>query len=223
MNWSTLTFPVLHCLLESAHPHVHWVSDVIQLSHLLLPPSPPALNLPQQQGLFQWVHSLHQVARVLELQLQHQSFREYSRLVSFRIDWLDLLGLVGQGSLKNLLQHHNSKASILQRSPFFVVQLSHPQTLTVPNAGEDAEQKKLSFSAGGKAKWYSHFGRQTISYKTKHSGTIYQSCILIFTQRNWKHVNIKTCPQIFLTALFVIAKTWKQSRCPWWMTKLWYI
>ena len=68
------------------------------------------------------------MAKVLELQLQHQSFCEYSRLISFRIDWLDLLGLAVQGSLKNLLQHRNSKASILQRSAFFVVQLSHPHT-----------------------------------------------------------------------------------------------
>ena len=105
-----------------------------------------------------------------------------SKLISTSNNWFDLLAF--EGTLKNLLQHHNSKASILQRSPFFVVQLSHPQTLTVPNAGEDAEQKKLSFIAGGNAKWYSHFGRQAISYKTKHSGTIYQSCILIFTQRN---------------------------------------
>ena len=109
---------VLHRLLESAYPHVHWVGDVIQLSHLLLPPSPPGLNHSQHQGLFQWVSSLHQMAKILELQLQRQSFCEYSRLVSFRIDWLDLLGLAVQGSLKNLLQHHNLKASVLQCSAF---------------------------------------------------------------------------------------------------------
>ena len=65
------------------------------------------------------------VAKVLELQLQHQSFQWilYSGLISFRIDWFDLL--VVQGTLKSLLQHHSSKASILRRSTFFIVQLSH--------------------------------------------------------------------------------------------------
>ena len=65
---------------------------------------------------------------MLELQLQHQSFNEYSGLSSFRIDWLDLLAV--QGTLKDLLQHHNSKASILQHPAFFIVQLSHPYMTT---------------------------------------------------------------------------------------------
>ena len=64
----------------------------------------------------------------MEFQLQHQSSNEYSRLISFRMDWLDLLGV--QGTLKSLLQHHTSKASILRCSAFFIVQLSHPYTTT---------------------------------------------------------------------------------------------
>ena len=64
----------------------------------------------------------------MEFQLQHQSFNEYSGLISFRMDWLDLLAL--QGTLKSLLQHHSSKASILERSAFFMVQLSHPYMTT---------------------------------------------------------------------------------------------
>ena len=67
-------FPVHHQLLELVQTDVHWVSDAIQLSHPLLPPSPLAFNLSQHQGLFQWVISLHLVAKVLELQLQHRSF-----------------------------------------------------------------------------------------------------------------------------------------------------
>ena len=74
MNCSTPGFPVLHYLPEFIQTHVHWVSDAIQPSHPLLPPSPPSLNLSQHQGLFQWISSSHQVAKVLELQLQHQSF-----------------------------------------------------------------------------------------------------------------------------------------------------
>ena len=67
---------------------------------------------------------MHQVAKVLKFQLQHQSFTEYSGLISFRMDCLDLLAV--QGTLKSLLQHHSSKASILHHSAFFIVQLSHP-------------------------------------------------------------------------------------------------
>ena len=74
MDYSTPGFPVHHQLLELAQTHVHWVSDAIQSSHPLLSPSPPAFNLSQHQGLFKWLSSLHQVAKVLEFQLQHQSF-----------------------------------------------------------------------------------------------------------------------------------------------------
>ena len=94
--------------------------DAIQPSHPLSSPSPPAFNLSQHQGLFRWVSSLHQMAKVLELQLQHQLF-QYSGLISLRFDWLDLLAV--HGNLKSLLQHHSSKASILWHSAFFRVQL----------------------------------------------------------------------------------------------------
>jgi len=75
MNHSTPGLPVHHQLLESTQTHVHRVGDAIQPSHPLSSPSPPAFNLSQHQGLFQWVSSLHQVAKVLEFQLQHQSFQ----------------------------------------------------------------------------------------------------------------------------------------------------
>ena len=75
MNCSTPSFPVLHHLPEFAQIHLHWVTDAIQPSHPLLLPFPPALNLSHHQGLFQWVGSLYQVAKLLELQLQHQSFQ----------------------------------------------------------------------------------------------------------------------------------------------------
>ena len=75
MNCSTPGFPVHHQLLESTQTHVHRVGDGIQPSHPLSSLSPPALNLSQNQGLFKWVSSLHQVAKVLEFQLQHQSFQ----------------------------------------------------------------------------------------------------------------------------------------------------
>ena len=94
----------------------------------MLSPSLPAFNLSQNQGLFQWVSSLHQMAEVLEFQLQYQSFQWMFRVDFFRIDWLDLLAV--QGTLKSLLQHHSSKASILWCSAFFIVQLSHPYMTT---------------------------------------------------------------------------------------------
>ena len=75
MNRSTPGFPVHDQLLESTQTHVHWVGDAVQPSHPLSSPSPPAFSLSQHQGLFQWVSSSHQVAKVLEFQLQHQSFQ----------------------------------------------------------------------------------------------------------------------------------------------------
>ena len=101
------------------------IESVMPSNHLLSP-SHSTLNPSQHQRmLFQWVSSLHQVAKVLEFQLQHQSFQWTHRTdQSFRMDWLDLLAV--QGALKSLLQHHSSKASVLLRSAFFIVQLSHP-------------------------------------------------------------------------------------------------
>ena len=87
MNCSTPGLPVHHQLLESTQTHVHWVGDAIQPFHPLSSPSPPALNLSQHQGFFKWVSSLHQVAKVLELQLQHQSFQWIFR-TNFLQDWL---------------------------------------------------------------------------------------------------------------------------------------
>ena len=77
---------------------------------------------------FSWVNSSHQVAKVLEFQLQHHSFQKHPGLISFRMGWLDLLAV--QGILKSLLQHHSSKASILRWSAFFTAQLSHPYITT---------------------------------------------------------------------------------------------
>ena len=112
--------------LHFAQTHVHWASDAIQPSHPLFSPSLP-LNLAQHQSLFQWVYSSHQVAKYYSFSLNSPS-SEYSGLVSFRMEWFDLLGV--QGTLKSLLQHHSSKVSILRSSAFFTVQLSHPYMTT---------------------------------------------------------------------------------------------
>ena len=128
MDCNTPGFPVHHQLPELAQTHVHRVGDGIQPSNPLSSPSPPALKLSQHQGLFQGVSSLHQVAKILEFELQLQSFQWTPRLISFRMNWLDLLAV--QGTLKSLLQHHSSKASVFWHSAFFIVQLSHPYMTT---------------------------------------------------------------------------------------------
>ena len=130
MDYSMPGLPVHHPLAEFTQTHVHWVSDAIQPSHPLSSTSPRTLNPSHHQDLFKWVSSSHQVAKVLEFQLQRQSFQwlVHSGLNSFRMDWLDLLAV--QGTLKRLLQHHSSKVLILWCSVFFIVQLSHPYMTT---------------------------------------------------------------------------------------------
>ena len=125
MDCSTPGFPVRQQLLELTQTQVHRVSDAIKPSHPLSSPSPPAFNLAQHQGLSQWVTSSHQVAKILEFQLQHQSFQWIFRTDLLWIDWLDLFQV--QGTLQVF---SNITVSILRCSAFFVVQLSHPYMTT---------------------------------------------------------------------------------------------
>ena len=104
--------------------HVHRIRDAIQPSHPQSSPSPPAPNPSLHQSLFQWVNSLHEVAKYWSFSFSIIPSKGIPGLISFRMDWFDLLAV--QGTLKSLLQHHSSKASILQCSAFFTVQLSHP-------------------------------------------------------------------------------------------------
>ena len=128
MNRSTPGLPVHHQLLEFTQTHVYWVSDAIQPSHPLLSPSSSAFNLSQHQGLFKWVSSSHQWPKYWSFSFNISPYNEHPGLISFRMDWLDLLAI--QGTLKSLLQHHSWKALILQHSAFFIVQLSHPYMTT---------------------------------------------------------------------------------------------
>ena len=128
VNHSTPGLPVHHQLLESAQTHVHWVSDAIQPSHPLSSPSPLALNLSHHQGFSNEsalrirCQSFGVSASTSALPMNTQDWSTY------RMDWLDLLAV--QGTLKSLLQHHSSKASVLQCSAFFIVQLLHPYITT---------------------------------------------------------------------------------------------
>ena len=122
IDCSTPGLSVHHQLLESTRTPVHWVSDAIQPSHPLSSPSTPVVNPSKHQGLFQWVSSSHQVAKVLELNFS------FSISLSFRIESFDLLTV--QRTLRSLLQHYSSKASLLQCSDYFTVQLSYPYMTT---------------------------------------------------------------------------------------------
>ena len=116
-------FPVVHCLSEFAQTHVHWVGDDILSSHFLLPASPPTLTLSQHQGLFQWSALCIRWPKYWSFSFSISPSNEYSGLISFRIDWFDLLAVLE--TLNGLLQHHNLKESIFQYSAFLMVQLSH--------------------------------------------------------------------------------------------------
>ena len=124
MNHSMPGLPVHHQLPEFTQTHVHRVSGTIQPSDPLPSPSPPAFNLSQHQGLFKWVSSSHEWPKYWSFSFSISPSNEHPGLISFRMEWLDLLAV--QGTLKSLLQHHSSKASILQCSAFLIVQLSHP-------------------------------------------------------------------------------------------------
>ena len=129
MGRSTPSFPVHHHLLELAQTHVYWVTDaIIQLFHPLSFPSPPTFNLSQHQGLSN-ESALHiRWTKYWSFSFNMSPSNEYLGLISFKTDWLDLLAV--QGTLKSLLQNHNSKASILQCSAFFILQLSHSHVTT---------------------------------------------------------------------------------------------
>ena len=128
MNRSMPGLPVHHQLLEFTKTHVHWVGDAIQPSHPLSSPSPPALNLSQDK-FFSNESTLHiGWPKYWSFSFSISLSNEHPGLISFRMDWLDLLAV--QGTLKSLLQHHSSKASILWRSAFYIVQLSHPYMTT---------------------------------------------------------------------------------------------
>ena len=124
MDCSTPGFPILHHLSELAQTHIHWVGDAIQPIH----PLSPLLLLPSifpSLGVFSNKSALH----IRGPKYWSFSFSpSNSELISFRMDWFDLLAV--QRTLKSLLQHHSSKASILWLSAFFLVQLSHPYLTT---------------------------------------------------------------------------------------------
>ena len=128
MNRNTPDLSVHHQLPEPTQTHVHWVGDTTQPSHPLSSPSPLALSLSQHQGLFKWVSSHIRWPKYWSFSFNISPSNEHPGVISFKMDWLDLLAV--QGALKSLLQLHSSKASLLLHSAFFIVQLSHPYMTT---------------------------------------------------------------------------------------------
>ena len=128
MNRSTPGLPVHHQLPEFTQTHVHWLGDAIQPYHPLLSPSSPAL-IPSNIRVFSNESALHMKwPKYWSFSFSISPSNEHPGLISYRMDWLDLLAV--QGSLKTLLQHHSSKASVVWHSAFFTVQLSHPYMTT---------------------------------------------------------------------------------------------
>ena len=128
MNRSTPGLPVHHQLPEFTETHVHRVSDAIQPSHSLSSPSPPAPNPPQHQSFSNESTLCMRWPKYWSFSFSISPSKEHPGLISFRMDWLDLLAV--QGTLNSLLQQHSSKVSILQCLAFFTVQLSHPYMTT---------------------------------------------------------------------------------------------
>ena len=128
MNRSTPGLPVHHQLPEFTQIHIHRVSDAIQPSHPLSFPSPPT-PIPPSIRVFSSESTLRmRWPKYWSFSFSINPSKEIPGLISFRMDWLDLLAV--QGRLKSLLQHHTSKPSILRCSAFFTVQLSHPYMTT---------------------------------------------------------------------------------------------
>ena len=158
MNWGTPGFPVLHYFPEFVQTHVCWVGDTIQPSHLL-PASPPALSLSQHQGLFQWVGSLNQVAKVLELQFQHQHFQWIFRVefLSDLLIWFPCCPRDSQASFpapqfesinsKKKKKRKRKKASILWCSAFFMVQLAYSYMTTGMTTMHSCDYTDLSWQS----------------------------------------------------------------------------
>ena len=128
MNCSTPGLPVHHQLPEFTQTYVHRVCDAIQPSHPRSSPSPPAPNPSQNQSFSNELTLLMRWPKYWSFSFSIIPSKEIPGLISFRMDWLDLLAV--QGTLKSLLQIHSSKASILRHSAFFTVQLSHPYMTT---------------------------------------------------------------------------------------------
>ena len=163
MDCSEPGFPVHHQLLELAQTHVHQVGDAIQPSHPLSSHSPPTFNRSQNWGLSNESVLPIRWPKYWSFSFSISPSNEYLGLISFNIDRLDLLA--GQRTLKSLLQHHSSKASILWCSAFFMVQLSHPYM----TAGKIIALTRWTFVRKGMSLLFNMLSRLVIDFLPRSS------------------------------------------------------
>ena len=161
MNRSLPGLPVYHQLPEFTQTHVHRVSDAIQPSHPLSSPSPPA-PIPPSIRVFSKESALPmRWPKYWSFSFSISPSNQHPGLISFRMDWLNLLAV--QGTLKSLLQHHRSKASILRHSAFFTVQLSHPYMTT----GKTIALTRQTFVGKVVSLLFNMLSRLVISFSSK--------------------------------------------------------
>ena len=166
MNCSTPGLPIHHQLPEFTQTHVHRVGDAIQPSHplsplLLLPPIPPSIRIFSNEStlLMRW-------PKYWSFSFSISLSNEHPGLISFRMDWLDLLAV--QGTLKRLLQHHSSKASIFRCSDFFTVQLSHPYITT----GKTIALTRWTFVVKVMSQLFNMLSRLVITFLPRSKGLL---------------------------------------------------
>ena len=181
MDCSTPGFPVPHQLPEFIQTHVHWVVDAVQPSHPLSSPSPPAFN-PFQHGVFS-NESVFQITwqKYWSFSFSISPSNEHSGLISFRMDWFDLLAI--WGTLKDPLQHHGSKASILQRSAFFIVQLSHPYMTT----GKPIALTRLTFVGKVMSLLFNILSRFVIAFLPRSKYLLVSWLQFLFEKKKTEH------------------------------------
>ena len=152
--------PVHHQLPEFTQTYVHWVGDATQPSHPLSSPSPPAFSLSQHQGLSSESVLCIRWPKYCSFSFNISPSNEHSGMISFRMDWLDLLAV--QGTLKSLFQHHSSKAAILLYSAFFIAQLSHPYMTSGSDLNSDLSTKQVMKTWSSSPRW------KNIQVSTRH-------------------------------------------------------
>ena len=185
MNCSMPGLPVHHQLPEFAQTHVHQVSDAIQPSHPLSSPSPPAPIPPSIRVFSNESALLMRWPKYWSFSFSIIPSKEYPGLSSFRMDWLDLL--VVQGTLRSILQHHSSKASILWCSAFFTVQLSHPYMTT----GKMSRCFKIKYLFG--------YTYSLVLPKFHYENLLLKYCMKPdFSVQVWKYLSFRINAMVFL-------------------------
>ena len=204
MNHSTPGLRVYHQLLGLAETHVHWVNDTIQESHLLSSLFPPVFNFPSIRIFSNESAFCIRWPKYWSFSFNISPSSEHPGLISFRMDWLDLLAV--QETLKTLLQHHSSKASILWCSAFFIVQLSHP-CMTI---GKTIALSRRTFADKVMSLLFNMLSRLVITFLPR-SKQLLISCLQSWSAVILEPQNIKSATVSHLFAM----KWWDRMPCSW--------